>query len=104
MNVIVDSVRHRTARPETELSEEMSDKLTDGTRPDETVICQMDVQAALTEVSDEHREFLTLKFIQGLTNDEISEITGQNVNALRAMQFRALKSMRKILDREGAAR
>jgi DNA-directed RNA polymerase specialized sigma24 family protein len=64
----------------------------------------MDVQAALAEVSDEHREFLTLKFVQGLTNGEISEITGQNLNAVRAMQFRALKSMRKILDREGVAR
>lgn len=35
-----------------------------------------------------------IKFVQGLTNSEIGEITGQSANALRAMQFRALKAMR----------
>ena len=100
-NVIIDNVRHRSARPETELSEDMSNKLTDEKTPAKTVSRQLDVQTALEQVSEEHREFLTLKFIQGLDNREISEITGQNMNAIRAMQFRALKAMRDVLAPEG---
>jgi len=100
-NVIIDNVRYRSVRPETELDEDMSNKLTNGKTPDIAVGRHLDVQTALEQVSDEHREFLTLKFIQGLTNHEISEITGQNMNAIRAMQFRALRAMRDVLAPEG---
>jgi RNA polymerase sigma factor (sigma-70 family) len=62
----------------------------------------MDMESALALMNEEHRELLTLKFVQGLTNEEIGEITGQKVSAIRAMQFRALKAMRAVLDRKGA--
>ncbi|MDF3129435.1 RNA polymerase sigma factor [Kiritimatiellaeota bacterium B1221] len=100
-NVIIDHVRYRSVRPETELSEEMSNNLINEKSPDTAVSHHMDIQTALEQVSDEHREFLSLKFIQGLDNHEISEITGQNLNAIRAMQFRALKAMRDVLAPEG---
>ena len=96
-NVIIDNARRRNARPETSMDEETMEQMTDGTTPSEIVERRMDVQTALEKVSDEHREFLTLKFIQGLSNKEIGEITGQTMNALRAMQFRALKAMRNVL-------
>jgi RNA polymerase sigma-70 factor (ECF subfamily) len=100
-NVIVDHVRYQSVRPESVLSEEISNVLTNGKTPDTAVSHHLDIQTALEQVSDEHREFLSLKFIQGLDNHEISEITGQNLNAIRAMQFRALKAMRDVLAPEG---
>ncbi len=96
-NVIIDHVRHRNARPEVEMNEEQLETLTDGNTPSERVEQSMDVQVALEKISDEHREFLTFKFIQGLDNHEIGQITGQKMNAVRAMQFRALKAMREVL-------
>jgi|TARA_B100001971_G_C18262014_1_gene587851 RNA polymerase sigma-70 factor (ECF subfamily) len=93
-NVIIDSARYNRARPESELTDDMAENLTDGKKTSEAAGVRLDVQAALSEASEEHREFLTLKFVQGLTNSEIGEITGQSANALRAMQFRALKAMR----------
>lgn len=102
-NVIIDSTRHKQARPESELTDDMAENLTHGKDISQTAGVRLDVQAALSKVSDEHREFLTLKFVQGLSNSEIGEITGQSANALRAMQFRALKAMRDIMEQEGCA-
>lgn len=100
-NVIVDRVRYHQARPETELTDTMAETLTNGKETHAAADTRMDVDTALAAMNDEHRELLTLKFVQGMSNEEISEITGQNLNAIRAMQFRALKAMRTVLDRKG---
>lgn len=101
-NVIVDRVRYRQARPETELSDAMTETIANGKNAHAASTAHMDMESALAMMNEEHRELLTLKFVQGLTNEEIGEITGQKVSAIRAMQFRALKAMRAVLDRKGA--
>ena len=40
------------------------------------------MENALAMMNEEHRELLTLKFVQGLTNEEVGEITGQNASAV----------------------
>ena len=101
-NVIIDRVRYHQARPETELSDIMTETVANGKNIHAASTAHMDIESALAMMNEEHRELLTLKFVQGLTNEEIGEITGQNVSAIRAMQFRALKAMRAVLDRKGA--
>ena len=101
-NVIVDRVRYHQARPETELSDAMTETIANGKNAHAARTAHMDMESALAMMNEEHRELLTLKFVQGLTNEEIGEITGQKVSAIRAMQFRALKAMRAVLDRKGA--
>ena len=46
------------------------------------------------------RLYCALKFIQGLSNAEIAEITGRSPEAIRVLQFRALMALRKTLDRQ----
>lgn len=92
-NVIIDKARYSNSRPEVELNQEYSEHIKDAKSVHARIDMEMDIQQALLNVNDEQREFLTLKFIQGLSNKEISEITGQNIGALRAMQFRALKAL-----------
>ena len=103
-NVIIDRVRYHQARPETELSDAMTETMANGKNGHAASTAHMDMENALAMMNEEHRELLTLKFVQGLTNEEIGEITGQKVSAIRAMQFRALKAMRAVLDRKGADR
>jgi len=55
------------------------------------------VAEAISRLTDEQREFIILKFVQGMSNEEISEITGKTIGALRALQFRALSSLRRML-------
>jgi len=101
-NVIIDRVRYRQARPETEFDDVVQQLPANETPSREATAARVDIENALTLVSEDHRELLTLKFVQGLSNQEISEITGQNLNAIRVMQFRALKAMRAVLEQKGA--
>jgi len=68
--------------------------------PGETVPRHLDLTEAIGQLTDDQREFVTLKFIQGLSNADIAEITGRSPEAIRALQFRALSALRQILDDE----
>lgn len=100
-NVVIDRARYRHARPETELTDVMMEQKTNGTDLQATSAARMDMESALAMLNEEHRELLTLKFVQGMSNAEIAGITGQSIGAIRAMQFRALNAMRAVLDRKG---
>ena len=98
-NVIIDKGRHLNSRPEAELTQEYAENVEDHKKQQDSVNSAMDIHHALEQLNDEQREFLTLKFIQGLDNNDIADITGKKVGALRAMQFRALKALKDIFKR-----
>ncbi len=55
------------------------------------------VKSALVGLSEEQREVITLKFFDGLTNDEICQVLKKSSSAVRALQFRAVQSLKNIL-------
>jgi len=61
---------------------------------------QLDIEAALGKLTGDQSEFVTLKFIQGLSNAQVGEVTGRKPEAVRGLQFRALRSLRQILEGE----
>ncbi|MFA7230544.1 MAG: RNA polymerase sigma factor [Victivallaceae bacterium] len=96
-NTIIDKARYRNARPEIELKLEYDEDIDENKNMEKQIGSMLDVEFALGKINDEYRELLVMKFIQGLSNDEIAEITGRSQGAIRIMQFRALKSMRAVL-------
>lgn len=56
---------------------------------------QDQIQQLLDEIDIKHSEILYLKFIEQLENKEIAELLGKKENAIRQMQCRALKAVRK---------
>jgi len=46
-------------------------------------------------LSEEQQTILILKFMSERTNEEIEEITGKRQDAIRALQYRALKTLKK---------
>ncbi len=56
-----------------------------------------EVVIALETLTDEQKTVITLKFIEGFSNQEIANIMDKHVDAIRAMQYRGLQSLRKIL-------
>ncbi len=99
-NVVIDHTRSKRARRESALNEDTVRTAGAAEASDR----HLDLEAAIAELTDDQRELVTLKFIQGLTNGEIAEITGRSPEAIRTLQFRALMALRQILDRraEGA--
>lgn len=101
-NIIIDRVRYQRVRPETEFAETMQQTQSNEPPSNDAAAAHVDIEGALAQMNDEHRELLTLKFVQGMSNQEIGEVTGQNLNAIRVMQFRALKAMRTALEKKGS--
>lgn len=55
------------------------------------------IKEAMANLGDEQQEVITLKFISGLSNKEISDILGKSEDVVRQMQCRALKALRELV-------
>ena len=49
---------------------------------------------ALDQLTDEQQHVIALRFGSGLTHEEVALLLGKNINAVKQLQFRALKSLR----------
>lgn len=58
------------------------------------------IKGVLSQITEDQREILTLKFLEGMTNEEICRTLGKSAVAVRALQYRALNSLKKILENE----
>lgn len=61
----------------------------------EVLVEHRELLGALTDLSPSYRQLIILKFIEGMDNSEISRIMKKSVGAVRVMQLRALKDLRK---------
>ncbi len=55
---------------------------------------------AFEHLTPEQQQVLFLRFFEGNSHDEVAREMDRQPNAIRAIQFRALKRLRKLLDRE----
>lgn len=73
--------------------------------PDETerVALWQSIAAAFRRLTREQQQVLVSRFMEGLSIAETAALMGKNENAVKALEFRALRSVRRILGGEGAA-
>lgn len=65
---------------------------------------KMDIEAvyrALRKLPSDYQEIILMRFVEGLSPGEVSEITGKNNGAVRVLQFRALRQLKKVLEDNG---
>jgi RNA polymerase sigma-70 factor, ECF subfamily len=96
-NWISDAFRRRPP-PMLELDENLVSG--DHHKPDalaETNLQRERVRAALHLLTAEQRQVITLKFLEGWGNDEIAAAVQKPVGAVKALQHRALSSLRRLL-------
>jgi RNA polymerase sigma-70 factor, ECF subfamily len=100
-NVVIDHRRRDRTREELELTEESAGHA-DLPMPQEQLIqaeTMAEVLRAMTTLSDEQQEIITLRFIEGLSYAEVAQIMGKNEGACRALQYRALAALARQVDR-----
>lgn len=56
-----------------------------------------EVRAALQHLTSEQQQVLLLRFVEELSLEDVAEITGQKIGAVKSMQHRALKSLGRLL-------
>jgi len=56
------------------------------------------IKVAMHTLTDDQQQVLTLKFMEGLSNDEIARHLGKREGAVRALQMRGLRALAKQLE------
>ena len=59
-----------------------------------------DLHKKIKQLSPDQQDVIILKFIDGLSNNEISKVLKKSEIAIRQLQSKGLKSLRKILNKE----
>jgi RNA polymerase sigma-70 factor (ECF subfamily) len=62
-----------------------------------------EVRRALATLSDDRRQVVVLRFVDGLSAREIGVVLGRSEGAVRVLQHRALRELAAMLDHEGPA-
>ncbi|MBI4137160.1 sigma-70 family RNA polymerase sigma factor [Candidatus Roizmanbacteria bacterium] len=92
---------YRAYKKHTDVSEHLADE---STKPEDTTYHLMlrdDIRRALQELTYDQKELISLKFIEGLSNQEIAQIIGKREDAIRQQQKRALARLQQILKQKG---
>ncbi len=99
-NRLIDVHRRRKRRGEVDLSEKLASTLANPQSMAERALERGQLQIALKHLTDEQRQVIVLKFIEGFDNRSIGRIMGRSEGAIKSLQHRALGSLRRLLNPE----
>ena len=99
-HMIVDHIRHKYRHP----SQAISDALVSGEVGPCEQVEQRDasysLRMALVQLTEDQQQVLTLRFGQGYSLEETAEIMKKRINAVKALQFRALNALQRRIGEE----
>lgn len=98
-NLLVDYYRRKAIRKDSPLNDEVLETVTSQDK-DEPILTESELRQAMEVLTEERKEVIILKFIEGYDNERISQITGKSVGAIKALQFRALVALRGFFKKE----
>jgi RNA polymerase sigma-70 factor (ECF subfamily) len=101
-NVVVDHYRTRRESVPLDTAFATSDEPVD---PDSTLYRMLEaaeLRGAIEQLTPEQKQVIALKFIEGYDNPEIARMMNKKEGAIRALQYRALRSLQGILESEEA--
>ena len=100
-NLVVDQYRtHRKiAEIPTDIVDERSEA--DPKHRAQLKLDQVVLKSALQRLKGAHRQVILLKYINGLSNQEIAQVMKCKDGNVRILQFRALKELKKIMEEIG---
>jgi RNA polymerase sigma-70 factor (ECF subfamily) len=101
-NVVVDHRRRTSGRTIVPLDESLVTGALDVERAAERALVQRQLAAALNRLTEEQRQVILLKFIEEMSNEEVADVLGKTVGAVKSLQHRALASLHRVLS-TGAA-
>jgi RNA polymerase sigma-70 factor (ECF subfamily) len=94
-HIVTDHMRRSYRRPTDEISENMLDPLAVPVAEIERRESERTIRAAMDSLTPEQQHVLTLRFGDGYSLEETAAIMNKNVNAVKALQFRALASLQR---------
>lgn len=97
-NLLADHYRrHGTRRDSLPMDDEIAARVPNKEDIDSKLLLDHELEEALNRLTQEQEEVIRLRFIEGYETAEIAEIQGRAPGAVRALQFRAIASLREFL-------
>ena len=100
-NYVIDLHRRRQRRPQVPLFDGIPSADDDPHTLAERSLAQKELYAAMRDLTEEQRQVVILKFIEGLDNAAVARVLGRSEGAVKSLQHRALLALRKMLSPEG---
>lgn len=100
-HALIDFYRKRAVRRETSLADmphEVADKSVDFARQ---VLTRERLRKGMQRLTEDQRQVIVLKFIEGYSNGEVAVQMGKSVGAVKVLQFRALRALRNFFSKRG---
>jgi len=99
-NLLADFLQKRSRSKTQPFGERTPEVAAPGDEAENVAVWQS-VAQAFKKLTLEQQQVLITRFIEGLSLAETAAMMGKNENAIKQLEFRALKSVRKILGPEG---
>jgi RNA polymerase sigma-70 factor (ECF subfamily) len=103
-HLVVDQRRFASRRPRAVAVEQLPEPAACGHDPEAVALGRLGLErlrALLDLLTAEQRDVLLLRFVADLSLEEVAEAQGRTVGAVKAMQHRALASVRRLLEEIG---
>ena len=94
-HIVTDHMRKKYRRPEEEISDSLPDLKPDPASEVDQREQNRIVQDAYAQLTPEQQHVLALRFGQGYSLEETATFMNKNVNAVQALQFRALAALQR---------
>lgn len=96
-NWIMDYYRRKTTVPLDTIENVIPDEVSNIQDITEENIRQTRLRQALAQLVDSQRQVIILRFLEGWDNEEIAAAISRPISAIKAIQYRAIENLRKIL-------
>jgi RNA polymerase sigma-70 factor (ECF subfamily) len=101
-NIVIDEYRRRQHRHHLPLNDAIINSDDNPAEEAATNWVANRVRVALKLLTPDQQQIIALKFFEGLTNQEIAEITGKSIGAVKALQHRGLVNLQQLLNPDSA--
>jgi RNA polymerase sigma-70 factor (ECF subfamily) len=99
-NQMVDHLRRNTKMDTQPLTDEALARISTKQDATEGTLVREELKTVLKNLTEDQRQVVLLKFFGDLSNAEVAGIIGKSEGAVKALQHRALASLKRILEAE----
>lgn len=99
-NLVVDHYRRNQQDHTASLDERLVASEQDPVKVVERRLERDRLRRAIAQLTEDQGLVITLKFVEGYTNAEVAQMLGKTEGAIKSLQFRAMASLRRILEAE----
>ena len=96
-NAVIDYHRRVGGAGTVSLDESLLDGQQEVEQAVERALAVTQLVAAMEHLTEDQRRVILLKFVEGMSNEEVATILGKTLGAVKALQHRALAALHRLL-------